>query len=153
MVCGKRGREPVEKQAKPMKSVAAGGVMCTIHYVVSTGEKDYSLRVNLLLGDLYKGCVTEEELKDDVGEYGNMEWKRYLQGELLAEMLKKDEGFACFTKADLYDAEDPAEDAKFSVQVRVPFAMRLEGRVDEKADGKMAVEVLGWECGSHGLED
>jgi hypothetical protein len=70
-----------------------------------------------------------------------MEWKRYLQGELLAEMLQKDEGFACFTKADLYDAEE-----------RVPFVMRLEGRVDEKADGKMAVEVLKCEYWSHGVE-
>jgi hypothetical protein len=30
--------------------------------------------------------------------------------------------------------------------------MRLEGKVDDKVEGKMAVEVLGWECGSHGLE-
>jgi hypothetical protein len=53
----------------------------------------------------------------------------------------------------LFKEADLAEDAEYNVQVCVPFVMRLEGEVDEKVEGKMAVEVLGWECGSHGLED
>ena len=163
MVCGKRSREegvaPKEdrnaKQVKPVKSVAAGpgGVLCTIHYMVSTGEKNYFLRVNLLLGSMYKGSKTEEELQDDVLDHGETEWKQYVHGELLAEMVKTDKGFACFEKAELYNEAEPEEDAGYTVQVRVPFVMRLEGEVDEKVEGKMAAEVLKCKYGSHGLED
>ena len=78
MACGKRGREVVvkedtsAKQVKPVKSVAVGrwGVVCMIHYMVPTGEKDYFLRANLLLGDMYEKCKSEEELQDDVLNHG-----------------------------------------------------------------------------------
>jgi hypothetical protein len=105
MACGKRGREVVVKEdtsakpVKPVKSVAVGGVVCTIHYMVSTGEKDYFLRVNLLLGDMYEKCKTEEELQDHVLDHGETEWKQYVYGELWEEMVKTDKGFACFEKA------------------------------------------------------
>jgi hypothetical protein len=146
MACGKRGREVAvkedtsAKQVKPVKCVAVGrgGVWSTIHYIVSTGEKDYFLRVNLLLGNMYEMCKTEEELQDHVLDHGETEWKQYVYGELWEEMVKTDKGFTslCFEKAELFNAEDTAEDVEYNVQVRVPFVMRLEGKVDENVDGK-----------------
>ena len=162
MVCGKRGcedsqehRSATRKQVKPVKSVVVGrgGVLCMIHYMVSTGEKNYFLHVNLLLGSMYEVCKTEEELHDHLLDHGETEWKQYVHGELWEEMVKTDKGFACFEKAELYNEAEPEEDAGYTVQVRVPFVMRLEGEVDEKVEGKMAVEVLKCEYGSHGLED
>ena len=109
MACGKRGREEdvvvkedtSAKQVKPVKSVAVGrwGVVCMIHYMVPTGEKDYFLRANLLLGDMYEKCKTEEELQDHVLDHGETDWKQYVYGELWEEMVKTDKGFACFEKA------------------------------------------------------